>query len=352
MDFEKFKIGYVPYLPDLSQPADRRRFPFFAKQHQIKFEIAQFDRAYDIILLTATANLSKWLLYKKNHPDTKFIFEMVDSLILPSDTFSNLFKGVGRFVIGKESILNLDFRKILIQWLKTADVVICSSTNIKHLIEKWNNNVIISLDYMQNEIKKIKSDYEINGKMKLVWEGQSVVLRHLLEFKEVFKLVNSFCELHIITDEKYPSYGNLRSREVNHILSQLPIKTIFHKWEMYKNYEELILCDCGIIPLNKENKMAWHKPANKLISFWFAGLPSLTSATPAYIELMKDAAADFYCTDTDDWVSKIQKLDSMTGDERKMIAVKNLNYVRSNFSNEALDGVWFSVFEKIDHFKS
>src|SRR5665213_1032485 len=138
MDFKKLKIGYVPYLPDLSQPADRRRFPFFAKQHQVNFEIAQFNKNYDIILLTATANLTKWLLYKKNHPNTKFIFEMVDSLILPSDTFSKLFKGVGRFVIGKDSIPKLDFRRVLIQWLKSADAVICSSSKMKRIIEQWN----------------------------------------------------------------------------------------------------------------------------------------------------------------------------------------------------------------------
>jgi len=349
MDFKKLKIGYVPYLPDLSQPADRRRFPFFAKQHQVNFEIAQFNKNYDIILLTATANLTKWLLYKKNHPNTKFIFEMVDSLILPSDTFSKLFKGVGRFVIGKESIPKLDFRRVLIQWLKSADAVICSSSKMKRIIEQWNKNVIVSLDYMQNEIKITKSDYQINGKMKLVWEGQSVVLRHLLDFKEVFKQVDSFCELHIITDEKYPSYGNLVSKEVNHILSQLPIISIFHKWEMYKNYEKLIQCDCGIIPLDKENKMAWHKPANKLISFWFAGLPTLTSATPAYIELMKNADTNLYCTDTDDWVSKIRKVYSMNDEERKNMAIKNLDYVKNNFSNDALDIVWFEVFEKIKY---
>src|SRR6185437_8281382 len=330
-------------------PADRRRFPFFAKQHEVNFEVAKFNKNYDIILLTATANLTKWLMNKRDHPNTKFIFEMVDSLILPSDTFSKLFKGVGRFVIGKESIPKLDFRRVLIQWLKSADAVICSSSKMKRIIEQWNKNVIVSLDYMQNEIKIAKSDYQINGKMKLVWEGQSVVLRHLLDFKEVFKQVNPFCELHIITDEKYPSYGNLVNREIQNILSQLPIKSFFHKWEMYKNYEKLIQGDCGIIPLSKENKMAWHKPANKLISFWFAGLPTLASATPAYIELMKNAGTDLYCTDTADWVSKIKKVYSMKDDERRLMAIKNLDYVSKNYSNEALDIVWFDVFEMINY---
>lgn len=347
MTFKEFKIGYVPYLPDLTQPADRRRFPLFAKNNKVSFEIADKNKEYDIILLTATANLSKWLSYKKKHPGTRFIFEMVDSLILPSDTFSNLFKGIGRFMIQKENLPYLDFRKILIEWLNIADVVICSSTKIKRIVEKWNNNVIVSLDYMQNEIKIAKSDYQINGKMKLVWEGQSVVLEHLLYFKEVFRQVNSFCELHIITDEKYPSYGNLITREVNHILSQLPINTIFHKWEIYKNYEKLIQCDCGIIPLNKENKMAWHKPANKLISFWFAGLPTLVSDTPAYVEIMENAGSDFYCTNIDDWISKIRKVYALTSDDRKIMSIKNLDFVSDNFSNEALDNVWFEVFKKI-----
>ncbi len=347
MNFKELKIGYVPYLPDLSQPADRRRFPLFAKNNEVPFEVADKNKEYDIILLTANANLSKWLSYKKKHPATQFIFEMVDSLILPSDTFNNLFKGVGRFMIQKESWPYLDFRKVLIEWLKIADVVICSSSKIKRIIEQWNSNVIVSLDFMQNEIKVTKTDYQIRGKMKLVWEGQSVVLRHLLYFKEIFRQVNSFCELHIITDEKYPSYGNLISREVNLILSQLPINTIFHKWEMYKNYEKLIQCDCGIIPLSKENKMAWHKPANKLISFWFAGLLTLVSDTPAYIDLMGNAGTNFYCTDTDDWVAKVRQVYSMTSDERKIMAVKNLDYVSNHFSNEALDRVWFEVFEKI-----
>ena len=35
MNFEEFKIGYVPYQSDLSAPGDRRRFPYFAKRNNI-----------------------------------------------------------------------------------------------------------------------------------------------------------------------------------------------------------------------------------------------------------------------------------------------------------------------------
>lgn len=348
MNFKKVKIGYVPYLPDLSQPADRRRFPFFAKANEIPFEIADQNKKYDVILLTAFANLSQWLVYKKKNPDTRFIFEMVDSLIFSPNLFDTLFKGVGKFITGNESSLHLNYRNILVEWLKAADLVICSSTGTKEVIKQWNKNVVVSLDYMQNEVIKKKSDYTINGKMKLVWEGQGIVCRHLLNYKELFKKINSFCDLYIITDETYPMFGGLIKRNISAIIEQLPIKTFFHKWEIYKNFEELIEYDCGIIPLNKNNKLALYKPANKLISFSFAGLPSVVSDIPSYIEFMNYAGTELYCSGIDEWVSKIKSVRNMTVGEREAIATKNLGYVRKNYSNESLHEHWHQIFEKVE----
>ena len=151
MSFEELKIGYVPYQSDLSAPGDRRRFPYFAKRNNVKFEVADADNLYDVILLTAvTSNLSKWIAYKGKHPNTRFIFEMTDSLILTSDVFRTLFKGIGRFILGRESSLYLNYKVPIIKWLKMADIVICSSTKMTKIISKWNRNVVVSLDYTQN----------------------------------------------------------------------------------------------------------------------------------------------------------------------------------------------------------
>ncbi|MEP6628252.1 MAG: hypothetical protein ABJA32_09730 [Ginsengibacter sp.] len=347
MNFKELKIGYVPYLPDLSQPADRRRFPFFAKSNEIAFEIANINNSYDIILLTAPSNLSKWLVYKKKHPDTKFIFEMVDSLIFPSDVFTSLFKGLGRFLLRKETRLYLDYQRLLIKWLKIADIVVCSSTELKKNIEHWNENVVVSLDYLQNEYKFCKKDYSVNGKLKLLWEGQSIVLRQFLFFKDLFKELNSFCELHIITTQEYPLFGNLLHKDVQKILAQLPIKTIYHKWDIDKNHEIFKQCDCGIIPLNKKNQLGWHKPANKLISFWFSGLPTIVSNTPAYTELMKKADSELSCSDEAEWVAKIKWIRNLSPEEREEIAMKNLAFANKKYSNEALHLTWQNIFEKL-----
>jgi len=347
MDFKELKIGYVPYLPDLSQPGDRRRFPFFAKTNGVPFEIADANKNYDIILLTAPANLSKWLIYKKKHPDTKFIFEMVDSLIFPSYIFSTLFQGLGRFILRKETLLYFNYKKLIITWFKIADIVVCSNTELKRNVEQWNQNVVVSLDYLQNEYEFLKKDYSINGKMKLLWEGQGIVLRQILYFKDLLEQLNSFCELHIITSEKYPLFGNLIHRDVEKILKELPIKTVFHKWDINKNPEVFSQCDCGIIPLSKKNLLGWYKPANKLISFWFSGLPTIVSNTPAYIELMDSANSKLYCSNTDEWISKLKWIRDLSKKEREQIAIKNSDFVCENYSNESLNITWQNIFEKL-----
>ena len=251
-------------------------------------------------------------------------------------------------MLRKENALHINYKTLLIKWLSIADMVICSSAELKKTLERWNTNVIISLDYLQNETKFLKDDYAIDGKMKLVWEGQSVVFPHLFYFKDVFKDVSSFCELHIITDERVPFYGGVMKKKMENIINQLPITTRFHKWELYNNYKELSKFDCGIIPLNKKNALAWHKPANKLISFWFTGLPTLVSDTPAYKGLMDMAGNKMYCANTIEWVSKIKEIASIKAGEREAIAKNNLQFVRDNYSDAALDLTWHEVFEKLN----
>ena len=347
MDFRNLKIGYVPYLPDLSQPADRRRFPYFAKRNNVPFEVADKNKPYDIILLTASSNLSGWLIYKKKHPKTKFIFEMVDSLIFSSNIFNTLFKGIGWYMFGKETSLYFNHKKLIKKWLKISDLVLCASTELKKIIGQWNKNVIVTLDYLENEYRCVKNDFSINGKMKLVWEGQGAVLPHFLYFKKLFKRLSPFCELHVITNEKYPKYGKLVHNKADKILKKLPIDTTYHKWDLDNNNKVFSQCDCGIIPLNKKNLFGWHKPANKLISFWFSGIPTIVSDTPAYTELMNRAGENLYCSSDDEWIAGIRQVKEMKAEERSALAKKNLDFVRNNYSDDTLDVIWNEIFEKV-----
>lgn len=347
MDFTRIKIGYVPYLNDMSQPGNRRRFPYFAKRKNITFEIADPQKNYDIVLVTGQGNLSEWLIYKKRHPTTKFIFEMTDSVIFSADIFRTIFKGAGRYLLKREKSFYLNYKTPVRKWLKLADVVVCSSREVREKISHLNKNIIISLDYLESEYRFLKKEYRVGEKLKLVWEGLGVSLHHLLSFKEVFKEISPFCELHIITTEKFPGWGNVNNVQANSILKQLPIETVFHPWEINTKDELLSKCDLGIIPLNKRNLFAWHKPANKLISFWFTGLPALVSNTPAYLDMMIGAGEDYYCKDAKEWIAKIKRFKELSDIERNRLAEKNYEYVKKHCSDEALDKVWLEIFSKV-----
>ncbi|MEO6820866.1 MAG: hypothetical protein ABI266_02340 [Ginsengibacter sp.] len=346
MNFENLKIGYVPYSPDLSHPADRRRFPYFAQKNNVSFEIANPRSNYDVILLHGQANLSEWLFYKKKHLKTKFIFEMNDSVIFSSDLFRSLFKGAGRFLLGRERQFYLNYKAPVKKWLRLADLVICSSEDVKKSIQHFNQKIIVCLDYLESEYRFLKKDFTIGDKLKLVWEGRGDVLPHLLYFKRYFAEVSSFCELHIITSEKYPAYGNILEKKTAQILDKLPIKTIFHQWEIDTKDTLLTECDLGIIPLNSKNEFAWHKPANKLISYWFTGLPALVSDTPAYVNMMNSAGEKLFAGSMDEWIAKTHEVKNMTVQDRERLAKNNHGFVESHYSDQALDNIWIDLFNK------
>ena len=346
--FSHLKIGYVPYLTDLSHPDDRRRFPYFASCHRVNFEIANEHNHYDVVLLPAPSNLSKWLSYKKRHPQTLFIFEMVDSLVYQNDWFNMLFKGIGRFIVKKEDRPCLSHKKLLIEWLRVADIVICSNPVVKDEISKWNNNVVFSLDYLEHEYPLAKNDYSKHGKMKLFWEGQGVVLPQLLSYKSVFERVNSFCELHVVTAFSYPRFGQFMNRSTESLLEELPIDTYFHQWDLRKNAALFSEFDCGIIPMNKKDIYGWHKPANKLISFWLSGFPAITSATPAYTDVASKTENDFICSTEDQWVKKIREVYDMTWEDRRKMAYAKYNFAKEFYSNGIHHQFWLNLFNQVD----
>jgi hypothetical protein len=341
--FESIKIGYVPYNADLSHTDDRRRFPYFAQRKNVAYEVANTAHSYDVIILPAPCNLTKWLLYKKKHPQTKFIFEMVDSLTYQKDLVNLLFKGTGRFLLGKEDRPSLNHRNLLIKWIRLADVVICSNPKIKSEILQWNKNVVLSLDYLEHEFTFLKNDFSIKGKMKLLWEGQSVVLPALVAYKDLFRKVNDFCELHVITSDEYPRLGPLLKRSSKSLLQELPIDTVFHSWDLQHNAAIFAQSDCGIIPLRRNDLYGWHKPANKLISYWFSGIPTLASNTPAYCDVAAKTENNFICDSIEKWIERITHIRSMTPGEREQEAKSKFEFAKKLFSNEVHDHFWMDL---------
>ena len=59
-DLPHVRIGYVPYSNALDRPGDRRRFAYYASKRGIQFKIADPAKEYDLVILSARADISVW----------------------------------------------------------------------------------------------------------------------------------------------------------------------------------------------------------------------------------------------------------------------------------------------------
>src|SRR5690348_10291096 len=69
------RIGYAPYDPTLGRPGDCRRFVYYAKRRGLKFEIASDDESYDLVVVSAGADLTRWARYTKG----AVVYDYVDA---------------------------------------------------------------------------------------------------------------------------------------------------------------------------------------------------------------------------------------------------------------------------------
>ena len=83
MRINNIVIGYNPLSKNLSHPADRRRFIFFATYKNIKFEIADYNKKYDYVILTGLSDFTLW----KNYNKGKIIFELLDPYLFENSSY-------------------------------------------------------------------------------------------------------------------------------------------------------------------------------------------------------------------------------------------------------------------------
>ena len=117
MNLNNIHVGYWPYHNSFNSPGDRRRFVFFANETNIKYELADTAKFYDIVYLTSSCNISEWLEYKKTHPNSKIIFELIDSYTLQKG-ISKIGRGILKYIKGKNSKLLLNYKKAFINIIK------------------------------------------------------------------------------------------------------------------------------------------------------------------------------------------------------------------------------------------
>ena len=348
MNWNGIRIAYAQYHKDNMAPGDRRRFVFYANERQIKFDVADPLKIYDIVYLTYGCNLSIWIEYKKTNPGVKFIFELIDSYLLENAGVLAIFRGVAWYLLGREDALWVNYKTALRKMISICDAVVCSTHAQKMDMLQFNRNIHISLDYFSDDITHHKTSFENKQRLKLVWEGQAYTVKNLLVLNDVFEKLKDRVELYIITDPIIKSPVNWFNRKTKNILKAL--KCQYHLVDWTKNsFSEMISnADLAIVPIESDSAMMWNKPENKLLLLWEIGIPTLTSNTPAYKRVMDSAGLDFYCTSSGEWLQKIEEYMESSLEYRNNISEKMRYYIQQFHSKDEILRKWDMIFESLN----
>jgi hypothetical protein len=341
------RIGYVPYSADLSHPGDSRRFPAYAKARGLAFEIARPDQAYDLVVLTETADIAVWRDYQAG----KVVFDLIDSyLAIPLSDPKQLMRGLAWFAKGRHSRPLLNFRRALEQMCRRADAVVCTTEEQKSDIGKFCPNVHIALDMHHEVIGSTKSDYRAGTPIQLVWEGLPSNLFQLNTIGPALRQISREHDirLNVVTDahisRALPFLGRVRSLDVARRAFENVALT---PWNAATWSDSITRCDIAVIPIDLDDPLTVGKPGNKLSLLWGAAMPVVTSTTPAYLAMQKAAGLErFACRNSADWLSALTVLINSEA-ARRDAAARGHAYVSTHLNIPTLLSQWDRVLESV-----
>jgi hypothetical protein len=348
----ELRIGYFPSSESLSAPADRRRFVYYARRRGLVFELADPEQHYDLVVLNQRADLSIWRRYRPGK--SRIIYEANDSYMsVPMTDLKQLQRGVFKFLSGQSRYLQLDYRRAVAEMCRRADAVVCSTDEQQELIRPYCTNVHMILDFQDQDVLAEKKVYEGGKRFNFVWEGLASSGIPMMLLREMLEPISREHEiaLHLVTDLVYHRYSNMIGRvqtpsEVARKFGKFARNVFLYQWNPFALSAIATACDLALIPIDMNNSFARGKPENKLLVLWRMGVPTLTSATPAYTRAMQRAGLDMACRDSAEWRTKI--LHYMSGlSDRAAAGRKGLHIASTIYSVEEMMQRWDEVLASL-----
>jgi hypothetical protein len=343
------RIGYSTLRNDTSGPGDRRRFCHYAARRGIAFEFARPEDRYDVVISNVTGDLSVWSRLPRS---TRFVLDMVDSyLSVPRTDLRGQLRGVLKFAFGHTRRLHLDFRALIEASCRRADAVVCASEEQRQAVLPFCPNVHVILDFQDEVVRSIKSDYARGDVFNLVWEGLAINLVSMRGFASAFRQLASRhpLKLHLLTDLEY-AMGSTNigmkptTKLVRRLFGDAPV--VVYQWNEEIFSAICTACDLAVIPIPADSPYYVAKPESKLILFWRMGLPVVTSDTPSYARAMKEAGLAWTCRGEADWIATLERL---MGDEaaRRDAGERGRVYADRAYGEAVLLEKWDRVFESL-----
>lgn len=344
----KLRIGWATGGLSLDHPAHRRTLLYYAKIRGLHIEIANINSSYEVVYVSQGADITQWARYDKG----RILYDCSDAYLAESfqRSFRVVFRGLAKFVTKQHRYLRLSHVKAIQDMLRRADAVFCGTEEQRALVEPFNKNIHFLIGFHQNDIRSIKHSFASGEQFNLVWEG----LPSLLGFKAIMPALRRLKErrkiaIHLITDIK-------RGRYLNDFLPVHTKKMIdrlfssggayLYEWNTQMFSTIVTACDLAIIPIPMDLPFWVGKPANKLLLFWRMGIPTLTSATPAYAKAMSECGLDMTCASLEEWQQKLEYyIDNETA--RKDAGQRARDFVEAEYSEEKLLARWDAAFASV-----
>jgi glycosyltransferase involved in cell wall biosynthesis len=342
------RIGYAPYDPTLTRPGDRRRFPFYARRRGISFELADPSRDYDLVVVTPRADLAVWSRYRPGR--SKLVFDLVDAyLSIPRTDVKAMLRGPAKFLAGEARHPLFSYRRALERMLQRSDAATCATPDQAAEIRPLCENVHVVLDSQSGLVRRVKDDYRAGSPVHLVWEGLGENVRWFACIERALREVarRHPIVLHLITAIEYREFmQRFWRRQASRIAARHVDQVRLYQWS-----EEMVsviatACDLAVIPLPLDRPLERGKPESKLISFWRMGMPTVTSATPAYVRAMEGAGQTLHCASEAEWIEVLSRLID-DGEERERAGKTGRAFADRHYSDERLLETWDRVFESM-----
>lgn len=343
------RIGYVPYSRAMTQPGDRRRFPYYAAQRGVEYELADPDQAYDVVVVTPRTDLTRWSRYRPGQ--AKVVFDIVDSYLeIPRTNPKAILRGPAKFLAGEAPTPFTSYRRTLELILERADAATCATPEQAAVLARYCPNTHAILDFQTRMVTHVKESYAAGMPFNLVWEGFGDNVRWFAEIQAALAEVSRRhpLVLHLVTAIEFKQFTQrFWNRRTTQIASRYFADVRLYQWSEQMVSVIATACDLAVIPLPGDRPLETNKPESKLISFWKMGLPVVTSATPAYVRTMAAAGQRLTCATEADWSAALLRL---IEDEnaRAHAGRSGREFAETEYSEERLLAAWDAVFQSLE----
>lgn len=348
MDLNKFRIGYVPCSRKLDFPGDKLSFCHYANKRNIKFEIADPSKDYDLVIITERGDKSIWSRYRKG--SSKIVYVLMDSyLAIPWYDPKGALRGLAKYISRESRYPQLNYWNAIKGMCQRSDAVICSTEEQRHYIIKFCKNVHVVLDFTHSVVRKVKVDYSSGDVFNFVWAGLPCNIGALFEVRDVLRQLKQKYKiaLHIVTNLKYYKYlGKYWPQSAVKATRRLFDNVHLYEWDDMTCATIITGCDLALIPLPINNSFAIGKPENKLLLFWRMGMPTVVSATPAYLRAMQRCGLPMVCRTKSDWLEILEKY-MKDKDARAEAGEHGRAFAEKYYNEEKILSQWDDVFKSI-----